>query len=351
MMGAARPTPVASVRNYSPRLCTRTLLTVLTYLSSERLIIALRTWMQDAVALGYDITLIVCDPPDKESAFSAAHARLLRGRVTISNTFSMLQMNDSRNLERWKLHAFYRQILGPQEFAHSPHRDAMKGARHEPSGRRRLDAVAGHEATPGRHDWFVALDDDTLPEVSEIAHFLCAAVGGAEALDPTVPHYMGWPPVMSVGRAAGTARWFNDGKGFLLNRAGLRALYGQLLRRPRVRKVNDCTPSFTPFYWDRAVVDVPPSNMAYDRATECCPIYGVTQADVMLGVCLRWANVPITSIGSDRDGWWARMFAHGGPLKRATGLRAAYEFLRNATCRHSRCGFISPEAFRAAYFS
>lgn len=178
--------------------------------------------------------------------------------------------------------------------------------------------------------------------MSQLTHFLCAAVGGNEVLDSRAPHYLGWSPL-------GPPYWYNDGKGYLLNRKALHALYLQLSQRARTERVDDCSPSFTPFNWARGVVHVPPRNMRYNRATECCPLYGVTAFDVMIGVCLRWASVPITSIGDDRTGWWARIFVHGGPMKHATRLRAAYEFLRNNSCHHDRCRYTSVDEFRALY--
>ena len=137
MAGSNAVQPLTAVRTYHPQMCTRTLLMVLTHISSERLGVALGTWMRDAAAMGYDIALIVSAPPEEAEVFSAS----LPPRVHLANSFSRLNRSDSPHLERWKIHSFFVDTLGPQEFG--------DGSR--PSG---------------RHDWFVGLDDDTLPEVS-----------------------------------------------------------------------------------------------------------------------------------------------------------------------------------------
>ena len=66
-------------------------------------------------------------------------------RVSIANTWRLLGRNDSRSLERWKTQAFFGMLV-----------------------------------QPGRHDWYMMLDDDTLPNLASLTRILCLLHGDGD---------------------------------------------------------------------------------------------------------------------------------------------------------------------------
>ena len=101
-------------------------------------------------------------------------------RVSIANAWGLLGRNDSQSLERWKTQAFFGMLV-----------------------------------EPGRHDWYVMLDDDTLPNLASLTRILCLLHGdGSSAAKqlaarralgfghkPTGGLYMGWTPKDDAGEA------------------------------------------------------------------------------------------------------------------------------------------------------
>ena len=82
--------------------------------------------MRDAAFMEFDIILMVSASQHETNAFKKLHTLPLR--VSIANTWPLLKRNDSPYLERWKTQAFFGTLVKPK-----------------------------------RYDWYVMLDDDTLP--------------------------------------------------------------------------------------------------------------------------------------------------------------------------------------------
>ena len=72
-------------------------------------------------------------------------------RVSIANAWGLLGRNDSQSLERWKTQAFFGMLV-----------------------------------EPGRHDWYVMLDDDTLPNLASLTRILCLLHGDAQGSEAAV---------------------------------------------------------------------------------------------------------------------------------------------------------------------
>ena len=115
-------------------------------------------------------------------------------RVSIANTWRLLGRDDSRSLERWKTQAFFGMLV-----------------------------------QPGRHDWYVMLDDDTLPNLASLTRILCLLHGDGDGAatrrrrtlafghNATGGLYMGWTPKGSGGEGA----VFATGQGFLMDQQAL----------------------------------------------------------------------------------------------------------------------------------
>lgn len=114
-------------------------------------------------------------------------------RVSIANTWRLLGRDDSRSLERWKTQAFFGMLV-----------------------------------QPGRHDWYMMLDDDTLPNLASLTRILCLLHGDGDGAatrrrtlafghNATGGLYMGWTPKGPEGEGA----VFATGQGFLMDQQAL----------------------------------------------------------------------------------------------------------------------------------
>ena len=120
-------------------------------------------------------------------------------RVSIANTWRLLGRNDSQSLERWKTQAFFGMLV-----------------------------------QPGRYDWYVMLDDDTLPNLASLTRILCLLHGDGDGAatrrrtlafghNATGGLYMGWTPKDDAGAHlfGMGARVFATGQGFLMDQQAL----------------------------------------------------------------------------------------------------------------------------------
>lgn len=251
----------------------RTALVMLTYLASQRLHVALATWMPDAAYMGFDVVLMVSAPPAETAAFERTY-RLPRPRLYLNNTFGLLNESDTPFLERWKVQAFFGELV-----------------------------------RPARHQWYVMLDDDTLPNLPSLSHLLCTlymrASSGHYARRGM---YMGWMP----HDPEEGMQIFASGQGFLMDDLAVAALQQRVASVSRVRSRDACFSQTTlrryPRWW----------------ASGCCAVSdGVVRSfDMFIGSCLSFTNVSKVSLGDGdgRAGWWGRLFHHGGELKQPKQL-------------------------------
>ena len=251
----------------------RTAVVVLTYLASPRLPVALATWVPDAAYMGFDVVLMVSAPPAETAAFERTHS-LPRQRLYLNNTFGLLNESDTPYLERWKVQAFFAELV-----------------------------------RPARHQWYVMLDDDTLPNLPSLSHVLCTlylrASSGRYARRGL---YMGWMP----HDPEEGMQTFASGQGFLMDDLAVAALQRRVASVARVRSRDACFSQTTlrryPRWW----------------ASGCCAVSdGVVRSfDNFIGSCLSFTNVSKVSLGDGdgRVGWWGRLFHHGGELKQPKKL-------------------------------
>ena len=243
--------------------------------------------MTDAAFMGFDVVLMVSATRNETEAFVQRHT--LPSRVSIANTFGQLGKSDSPFLERWKVQAFFGTLVQPE-----------------------------------RHDWFVMLDDDTLPNLASLTRILCllalqgeadgATTANATAFTTstttstrTLAHgrkatrglYMGWATKDFEGNSG-----YLTGQGFLMDQQGVRTLQRRMQELPRVQRREACHSAAllarTPRWW-----------------AACCAVNdGVVRSfDFFIGTCLASTAVSLVSIGDTGSGWWGRLFHHGGLLK------------------------------------
>ena len=292
-----------------PDCLPRTAVVVLTYLLSPRLPVALRTWMSDAALMRFDIILMVSATQNETNAFRKRHTLPLR--VSIENTWALLRRNDTQYLERWKTQAFFGTLVEPE-----------------------------------RYDWYVMLDDDTLPNFASLTRILCLLHGGdrdsfatrrafsfgAKRINATGGLYMGWTPKGAYGYV------FATGQGFLMDQQGVRALKHRMLGLSRVNSRESCHSQAElarmPRCWwwahnpnlnhQSPNALTPARVVAYARwRAACCAVDDglVRSFDYFIGTCLATTNVSLVSIGDSGSGWWPRLFHHGGMLKRPEKLQ------------------------------
>ena len=267
---ALRPRNAGSLPELSVPDCSwRVAIVMLTFLRSPLLGAALRTWIPDAVWLRFDVLLMVSSPPREAANFTAQKS--LAPRVSVRNAYHLLGVSDSRKLERWKVRAFYSSLVDPTA-----------------------------------HDWFVMLDDDTLPNLPVLSRFLCALAlrRRSEGL------YVGFRPTDDKGEPQN----FATGQFFLMDPAAMLALKGKMAALPRVRNREQChsnaTLSEMPLWW-----------------AGCCAVNDgtVTSFDLFIGACLSSTNVSLRVLP---DRWWKRMFRHSAELKDPRTLTSLYEAWR-----------------------
>jgi hypothetical protein len=260
-----------------PDCLPRTAIVLLTYLLSPRLPVAFGTWMRDAAFISFDIVLMVSATQQETDTFNKLHTLPLH--VSIANTWTLLRRNDTPYVERWKTHAFYGTLLEPKKY-----------------------------------DWYVMLDDDTLPNLASLARILCILNGGDKTNSTRLAFdhqgnvngglYMGWTPESNEGYV------FATGQGFLMDQKGVETLKHRMLHLPRVKSRESChsvtTLARMPRWW-----------------AACCAVDDgfVRSFDYFIGTCLATTNVSLVSIGDSKSGWWARLFHHGGELKRPNILK------------------------------
>ena len=252
--------------------------------------------MRDAAFMEFDIILMVSASQHETNAFKKLQTLPLR--VSIANTWPLLKRNDSPYLERWKTQAFFGTLVEPK-----------------------------------RYDWYVMLDDDTLPNLASLTRILCLLHGGdrdsfatrrafGRRRNATGGLYMGWTPKGDEGYV------FATGQGFLMDQEGVRALKHRMLGLSRVESRESCHSQVAlarmPRWW-----------------AACCAVDNghVRSFDYFIGTCLAMTNVSLVSIGDSGSGWWPRLFHHGGMLKlpekleqhatraRQQGWEAAGDFL------------------------
>ena len=164
--------------------------------------------MRDAAFMEFDIILMVSASQHETNAFKKLHTLPLR--VSIANTWPLLKRNDSPYLERWKTQAFFGTLVKPK-----------------------------------RYDWYVMLDDDTLPNLASLTRILCLLHGGdrdsfatrrafGRRRNATGGLYMGWTPKGDEGYV------FATGEGFLMDQEGVRALKHRMLGLSRVESRESC---------------------------------------------------------------------------------------------------------------
>mmetsp|Transcript_49845 Transcript_49845/g.77874 ORF Transcript_49845/g.77874 Transcript_49845/m.77874 type:complete len:321 (-) Transcript_49845:28-990(-) len=249
------------------------LLMVLTYADSPRLPAALRTWIPSCAAAGFDIALYISEPQSQPKSLNVPAA--LSDRVHVFNTYEKLKKADSRGLERWKTWAFMRE-MGRLEFNHS----------FEPL------AVGSHPPpfSNRRHDWFLQLDDDSLPRCEKIQEYVSLQKSSREA------KYIGLR----------TGIW-NNGCFMMLSRPAMGSLINQLGKEPlRDRSEADkCTPAYRDHFWE----------------SDCCVMEPMVYADVLIGSCLHRAGIQATS----GDATFFELYEHG--LKKAEDVESVYKKL------------------------
>ena len=246
----------------------RVAIVLLTYLKSPLLAAALRTWIPDATWMGFDTLLMVSSPPGEVANFTQ---RALPAHVSIRNAYSLLINEDSRRLERWKVHAFYSMLLDPSA-----------------------------------HDWYVMLDTDTIPNMSLLARFLCALALRQRPLDRGSGVYAGFRPKDEHGMH----QLFATGQFYTMDSAAIRTLQGLMVQLRRVDDRRQCHSNKTlaskPPYW-----------------AGCCAVNDglVTSFDVFIGTCLSKTNVSLLQLGPT---WWDRLFRHSYATKQANVLLRTY---------------------------
>lgn len=246
----------------------RALMMLLTYTDSERLAVAMRTWMPWCASQGFSFALGVLEPDSaKVDALLASASADLRPSLHVENAFSSLKgqhdLRESREAERAKTWSYIRQI-------------AMKGGLGE------------------KFDWFVQMDDDTLPDCAKTAAFLRHRGQDQHGV------YLG--PSMSG--------MFHPGYYLVMDRSGIKVLAEQLVAQPLrpFSKSDECTPR----YADRM------------HETDCCVLYPMIYADVMIGSCLERGGVHREYWGADGD----QLYKH--PFKDPKALETAWKKLNHS---------------------
>jgi len=266
-MAAETPRQHASQNNASERVAAastelRALMMLLTFTDSPRLAVAMRTWMPWCASQGFHFALGVFERDNAKIDALLAHASVqLRSSLHVVNAASFLKkqqgLQESREAERAKTWSYIRQI-------------AMKGALGE------------------QFDWFVQMDDDTLPDCAKTAAFLRSRDQNQHGV------YLG----------ADTAGMYHCGAYLFMDRYAMQVLAQQLAAQPlrSFSKSGEC--------------DVPYQEGRHE--TDCCVLYPMIFADVMIGSCLEKGGVHREHWGVNGE----QLYQH--PFKDPEDLEAAW---------------------------
>jgi hypothetical protein len=223
---------------------------------------------------GFDIALYVSEPKSWQKSLNVPPS--LTDHVKVFNTYERLKKADSRGLERWKTWAFMREI-GRLQFNQS-FEPLTKISEPSPFSNR-------------RHEWFLQLDDDSLPQCEKIREYVNLQTSSQKA------KYIG----------LGDNGIWNNGCFMVLSRAAMGSLINQLGKEPlRARSdAGKCTPAYRDKFWE----------------SDCCVMEPMVYADVLIGSCLHRAGIQATA----GDAAFFNLYQHG--LKRAEDIESAYKKL------------------------
>jgi hypothetical protein len=242
---------------------------LLTFATSERLEGAMTSWIPACVKAGFDIALMVSADEVAAKRVENLIPQDLADGVRMVNSYHITEMNESRSMERWKTWAYVKQT------AASEFQEGDLGS-------------AGRLFSGRRHQWFIQLDDDTIPHCAKTADYLNDEKILTSLADDPVrsPLYIG---------SGGDWRHFFGGWYVFFNREAFRMMSSQLNAQP-------------PRLWaDRKQCDPPYAYVDHD--THCCAVNRMKHADMMLGDCARKGGVKLTP---DQDYHrWSLLYRHG----------------------------------------
>merc|ERR550514_1115118 len=104
------------------------------------------TWIPRCAQNGYDIALMICEDDPGEQSVHSLIPNKLKDRVEVLNTYAALGVKDYRELERWKTWAYVRDL-------------------------HKVETETGSMFSGRRHQWFMQMDDDTLPDCDRIRNY------------------------------------------------------------------------------------------------------------------------------------------------------------------------------------